>query len=97
MNKQRVRQVLDSLTEENHDQMVYMGLCGTKFCIAGHAVMIWGTDEEKEDLKALRLEKDPWSIGQTLLGLTDVEAGTMFAMGATREEQEQCYEEGIDA
>jgi hypothetical protein len=97
MNKQRVRQVLDILTEENHNQRVYVSECGTKFCIAGHAIMLWGTDEEKKDLLKRDSGDSQWDVGQRILDLTDVEAIDMFGVCTTREEQEQCYEEGEDA
>ncbi len=94
MNKQRVRAVLDHLTPENHDQVNFISMCNTKFCVAGHAILMFGEEEEKRILLDGMFADRAWDVGQRILELDSDQASEMFRMSATLEEQEACYEAG---
>jgi hypothetical protein len=62
---------------ENHRQETWIGIrpvCGTVACFAGHAALLSGWSAAEVAL----MGDDMWSAGASLLGLTSMEANTLF-------------------
>jgi hypothetical protein len=70
---------IEALPDERIDTAGWCHTCGTVACYAGHAIMMYGTPDERHQMMHVFDRKlDPMVVARDILALTYWQAGDIF-------------------